>query len=73
MDRTSGIKTTIGKERGELTINGTTVLTFEPNNIRVPTGTTAARPDPAEAGMIRFNTNTNTFEGYTGTAWVNLH
>ena len=27
----------------------------------------------AEAGMIIFNSSTNKFQGYTGTAWVDLH
>lgn len=40
--------------------------------IQAPTGTTAQRPGTASAGMIRFNTTTSSFEGYTGTAWVIL-
>jgi hypothetical protein len=41
----------------------------------VPIGTTAQRPGPATAvqGMIRFNTDTNKFEGYDGTAWQDLN
>ena len=34
-----------------------------------PAGTTAERPNTPEAGMIRFNTDENTFEYYDGTEW----
>jgi len=32
----------------------------------IPTGTTAQRPGTPTVGMIRFNTQTNLFEGYDG-------
>jgi len=35
----------------------------------MPSGTDAQRPTPA-AGMIRFNTTSNEFEGYNGTEWA---
>ena len=38
----------------------------------VSVGTTAQRPATPKAGMIRFNTDTNTFEGYNGTSWITL-
>jgi hypothetical protein len=41
--------------------------------IIVPVGTTAQAPAAAVQGMIRFNTTTNKFEGYDGTAWVALN
>jgi hypothetical protein len=34
----------------------------------VPNGTTAQRPSPT-SGMIRFNSSTQTFEGYNGSSW----
>lgn len=34
----------------------------------LPKGTTAQRPTPT-SGMFRFNTSTNQFEGYNGSAW----
>jgi hypothetical protein len=34
----------------------------------LPTGTELQRPTPV-AGMFRFNTDTDTFEGYDGTEW----
>lgn len=40
--------------------------------IQVPTGTTGQRPGTPATGMIRFNTTSGCFEGYTGNAWVNL-
>ena len=40
--------------------------------LRVPVGDESERPS-AEAGQIRFNTDTNVFEGYDGTNWIQLH
>ena len=36
---------------------------------QMPAGATGARPSPAAAGQIRFNTTTNKFEFYTGGGW----
>jgi hypothetical protein len=36
---------------------------------QMPAGATGARPSPAAAGQIRFNTTTNKFEFYTGGSW----
>lgn len=41
--------------------------------IKIPVGNTVSRPASPAAGMMRFNTSTLKFEGYTGSAWVNLH
>lgn len=38
----------------------------------VPVGTTAQRPGLAPMGGIRFNSTTTRFEGYNGSAWVNI-
>lgn len=35
-----------------------------------PAGTTAQRPDPATAGMIRYNTDLNAYEYYDGLTWA---
>jgi hypothetical protein len=35
----------------------------------LPAGTTAQRPSPPVAGMLRFNTETALVEAYTGTEW----
>lgn len=40
--------------------------------LQLPVGTTAERPNTPSTGMMRFNTSTSRFEGYTGTAWVVL-
>ena len=39
--------------------------------LKIPVGTTAQRPVAAD-GKIRFNDDTNKFEGYNGTAWGQL-
>ena len=40
-------------------------------SLQLPTGDTASRPTPA-TGMIRYNTDTNLFEGYDGN-WIALN
>jgi hypothetical protein len=66
--------TTLGDASGDtITLNAATASV--PNNlyfsgtgtIRIPNGTTGQRPTPA-AGMIRYNTTSGLFEGYT-TQW----
>jgi hypothetical protein len=37
-------------------------------SVTLPTGNTAARPSPV-AGMLRYNSETSTFEGYSAGAW----
>jgi len=36
----------------------------------IPSGSTAERPDPVQIGAIRFNEDTNVWEGWSGFAWV---
>jgi hypothetical protein len=58
-----------------------TKLQFNPSNglfslggtsaIKLPVGTVAERPTPA-AGMLRFNDDSDEFEGYNGTAWGSI-
>ena len=40
--------------------------------ITIPTGTTAQRNATPQAGEIRYNTQLNVFEGYTGTTWGSM-
>lgn len=40
--------------------------------VMIPRGTTAQRPTPTENGMIRYNTETDKFEGVQAGVWVNL-
>ena len=70
--------TTLGNASGDtITLNAATATV--PNNlnfsgtgtIRLPNGTTAERPSPT-AGMIRYNTTENTFEGYAAGAWGSI-
>lgn len=39
-------------------------------SVKVPAGTTAQRPSSPVNGMIRYNTSTNTVEGYANNTWV---
>lgn len=38
----------------------------------LPVGTTAQRPGSPTSGNMRYNTTTNSFEGYNGTAWGSI-
>lgn len=40
--------------------------------LNLPAGTTAQRPTSAEVGMIRYNTDLETVEGYDGVEWQRL-
>ncbi len=52
--------------------NGTGVLSISSvTAVTLPVGTQAQRPTPA-AGMLRFNSDTDEFEGYNGTAWSSV-
>ena len=50
------------------TITSNTVFNTT-GSITLPVGTTAEEPGTPTAGMVRFNTTTNKFEGYDGTSW----
>jgi hypothetical protein len=56
---------TITSGTGTVTVNTTGAIT-------VPSGTTAQEPGTPAAGMLRFNTSTQSFEGYNGTVWGSL-
>lgn len=53
---------------GEITVDAINASGTEAN--KIPTGTTAQRPENPSQGMIRFNTETNSVEEYSGTEWV---
>ncbi len=40
--------------------------------IVMPVGTTAQRPGTGVVGMMRFNSDIDSFEGYNGASWVKL-
>ena len=67
---TTGTFTGITISGGTLTTPAT--LTFSSNaSIRLPNGTTAERPGSPLGGMIRYNSDTDRFEGYT-TTWGSI-
>ena len=47
-------------------------LTLDNTYLKLPTGNTAERPISAEAGMLRFNSETNEVEGFNGNTWINI-
>lgn len=70
----------ISANKFAIVANGAAVLTFDASNyptfagtkgVLIPVGTTAQRPTGA-SGIVRLNTDLTSFEGYNGTAWVNL-
>lgn len=62
--RVDGAETMRSTSDLSLLISGT-------NAVQIPVGTTAERPTPA-VGMIRYNTDLTTFEGWTGADWDDL-
>jgi hypothetical protein len=66
------IRSTVNQDM-VLAPNGTGIVDVNSSkSIKVPVGTDAERPITPQAGMIRFNTTVNRYEGYNGTAWVFL-
>jgi len=63
---------------GRLTTNssfgfdGTNMTIDTTGTLKLPGGSNAQRPGSPEVGMIRYNTNSNEFEGYIGSAWTNF-
>lgn len=52
-------------------IQGDTVI-FDDKVFKLGSGTTAQRPASPAIGMIWFNTELNSFEGYDGTVWATV-
>jgi hypothetical protein len=48
------------------------VITSATGSAKLPVGTTAQQDGSPSAGYIRFNTDTNQFEGYNGTSWTSV-
>lgn len=56
-----------------LTPSGTGVVRINSTqSLVLPKGTEAQRPTSPESGMIRFNSDQNTYEGYNGSYWIQL-
>lgn len=71
-----GISNTIGQVTlpagNTLTVEGDIYHHHNTAAMKVPTGTTAQRPNSPAAGAVRFNTDENYLEVYTGSAWNNV-
>lgn len=65
-----GVALTVSANALNAIANGTSAVFPGTAGIVVPSGTTAQRV--ATTGIIRFNTDTLTFEGYNGTIWITL-
>ena len=58
----------VGAATGTLTVNNDITIFDSAEAIQVPVGTDAQRPS-AVTGQIRFNTDSNAYEGYDGSQW----
>ena len=59
------------EDDANFTFDGADLKITTTSSIQIPAGTTAQRPTGA-SGRIRFNTLTNQYEGYNGSAWGDL-
>jgi len=59
----------INDQFGALSGNGDWTTKFG-ESLAIPSGITSERPSSPIAGMIRFNFDTSSLEGYDGTSWV---
>lgn len=56
-----------------LTPSGTGIVNINSNQaVKIPVGTELQRPAIPSSGMIRFNSNTNYYEGYNGSYWIRI-
>jgi hypothetical protein len=66
----TGTETLTNKTLTSPTINGSEMTST--GAIVMPVGTTAQRPGTGVVGMMRFNSDIDSFEGYNGASWVKL-
>jgi hypothetical protein len=64
-----GLATTASPTFSGTATFGGDVLLSGTGQLDLPVGTTAQRSGSPNSGMIRFNSDLTTFEGYNGTAW----
>jgi len=65
--------TTIALGETSANLSGLNILTATgTSHWRIPTGTTGQRPGSPANGMIRYNSDQSTFEGYSSGAWSSL-
>lgn len=73
---TSDTSSTIALQTGStagLTINASQQVTLNTTGAAtIPSGTTAQRPATPINGMVRYNTDSNRFEGYINDAWITI-
>lgn len=62
----------IGASTGTLTINNAGLIHNSTSYTKVAAGTNAQRPGSASNGMIRYNSDISSFEGYASGAWSSL-
>jgi hypothetical protein len=55
-----------------ITPNETNILTIEGDAVELPFGTTLQRPLNAATGALRFNTDTDRFEGFYNSTWISF-
>lgn len=57
----------------EIVPSGTGIVKITSNQaLTIPVGSQSQRPTTSQAGMIRFNSTINQYEGYNGTYWIQL-
>ena len=57
----------------KLEINAVGVITqYSTGSFQIAKGNTSERPNPAQVGMIRFNTETDKLENYVSSGWQNV-
>jgi hypothetical protein len=70
---TNQINVTDGNGSGNPTLSIANNLVMPgTEGVTIPIGTTAERPSPATNGELRYNTDTETFEGYANGAWGSI-
>jgi hypothetical protein len=70
----AGAATTIGigASTGTLTVNNAATVFNSTSNIKLPVGDSSQRPGSPSAGMVRYNSEISSFEGYASGAWSSL-
>lgn len=69
----SNIITSTSAQDFEIVPSGTGIVKITSNQaIQIPAGSEAQRPVLPQAGMIRFNSTVNIYEGYNGLQWIQL-
>jgi hypothetical protein len=62
----------IGASTGTLTVNNAATVFNSTSNIKLPVGDISQRPGSPSAGMVRYNSEISSFEGYASGAWSSL-